>query len=480
MQKRATRLIYGIISSIYSLVLIASLAAYGYSQAYAGRVFPGTKVAGVDLSGLSYDAAADRIVDLVDSISNTQLPILLSGQTFTPTLDELGVTLSSVEVMEEVFTNGHSKNLGTTFVALAKTIREPRNLTVPLHFDEGKVTSYVNDIAGSVQSPPKDASVEIKNGAVSILPAEPGKLVKTENLRDAIVNQLSSVVISDGEASFSPVTLSAEPVEPEIQEGSLVETKRQTEDLIARPVTLTFESKTFTAGKNELGSWISFRTQETLGVKTLVPYFDDGKMSAYLARIAKSIDKAAKPKRILITTSEVLDEGSDGLALDRAAALRDLKAALADGARTVTLSTVAVPKKELTVYPGFTPGLYDGKYLEINLSQQIMYLFEGSTMVASYTVSTGKWSTPTPVGIRYVENHISRAWSSKYSLYMPYWMSVGGGYGIHELPEWRSGAKEGASHLGTPVSHGCIRLGVGPAEFVYNWTPEGTPVYIHR
>lgn len=480
MQKPVARILGGIISGIYGLVLTMSIGAYGYAQAYAGRVFPGTSVAGVDLSGLSFDQAADRIVDLVDAVSNTQLPILLSGQTFTPTLNELGATLESTEIMEEVFSIGHSRNIGESFLALARTIREPRDLPVPLHFDDAKVESYVESVAGSIQNPPKEAAIEISNGTVRILPAQPGKLVKTDDLRRAISDQLSKVSVEDGRAELSPVTLTAQPVEPEIKEESLIATKKQTEDLIGKPVTLAFDNNTFTANQSELGGWISFRTQEVEGTKTLTPFFDDTKMAGYLSRLAKSIDKAAKPKRILITTSEVLEEGSDGIALDRAQALKDLRAALQAGTHTVTLAVTAVPKKELTVYPGFTPGLYDGKYIELNLSQQIMYLFEGSAMVASYTVSTGKWSTPTPIGIRYVENHIARAWSSRYGLYMPFWMSVGGGYGIHELPEWPNGAKEGQSHLGTPVSHGCIRLGVGAAEFVYNWAPEGTPVYIHR
>jgi lipoprotein-anchoring transpeptidase ErfK/SrfK len=86
---------------------------------------------------------------------------------------------------------------------------------------------------------------------------------------------------------------------------------------------------------------------------------------------------------------------------------------------------------------------------------------------------------PTPSGTRYRESKHPKAWSAKYGLYMPWWQSMGGGYGIHELPEWPGGYKEGESHLGTPVSHGCVRLGVGPAETVYNWTEIGTPVYIH-
>jgi hypothetical protein len=66
-------------------------------------------------------------------------------------------------------------------------------------------------------------------------------------------------------------------------------------------------------------------------------------------------------------------------------------------------------------------------------------------------------------------------------LYMPYWMAItpDGKYGIHELPEWPGGYKEGANHLGRPVSHGCVRLGVGAAKTVYEWASEGTTVVVH-
>ncbi len=87
---------------------------------------------------------------------------------------------------------------------------------------------------------------------------------------------------------------------------------------------------------------------------------------------------------------------------------------------------------------------------------------------------------PTPTGTRFIQSKHPMAWSAKYGLYMPFWQSIGGGYGIHELPEWPSGYKEGEDHLGIPVSHGCVRLGVGPAQTVYNWTEIGTPVYIHK
>lgn len=121
-----------------------------------------------------------------------------------------------------------------------------------------------------------------------------------------------------------------------------------------------------------------------------------------------------------------------------------------------------------------------GKYIDIDVSNQVMILFEDGRPVDAYPVSSGKPGMDTPKGTFAIRNKTPRAWSSAYGLYMPYWMAIvpDGKFGIHELPEWPGGYKEGANHLGIPVSHGCVRLGVGPAERVYGWADIGTPVVV--
>lgn len=123
----------------------------------------------------------------------------------------------------------------------------------------------------------------------------------------------------------------------------------------------------------------------------------------------------------------------------------------------------------------------EGKYIDINLAIQVMTIFENGQAVDSFLISSGKRGMDTPKGNFSIINKHPRPWSRQYGLFMPYWMAIvpSGKYGIHELPEWPGGYKEGQNHLGTPVSHGCMRLGVGSAERVYNWAEIGTPVVIY-
>lgn len=126
------------------------------------------------------------------------------------------------------------------------------------------------------------------------------------------------------------------------------------------------------------------------------------------------------------------------------------------------------------------PLIREGKYIDIDLTNQILYIFQEGEEKGVFKVSTGKRGMATPTGKFHVMGRSLRPWSKKYELFMPYFIQfTSQGHGIHELPEWPGGIKEGANHLGIPVSHGCIRLGVGPAKVVYEFAETDTPIMIH-
>lgn len=117
--------------------------------------------------------------------------------------------------------------------------------------------------------------------------------------------------------------------------------------------------------------------------------------------------------------------------------------------------------------------------IEIDIQNQKLKYFLAGIEMGKFPVSSGKTSMPTPKGSFKISNKHPKAWSP-YGLWMPYWLGLGNGeFGIHELPIWPNGYREGEDHLGIPVSHGCIRLGIGPAELLYNWVEIGTEVVIY-
>lgn len=127
------------------------------------------------------------------------------------------------------------------------------------------------------------------------------------------------------------------------------------------------------------------------------------------------------------------------------------------------------------------------KRLLINKKEQLMHQQVGGDDINQFIVSTGKSSTPTPTGTYHIFNKQDVRYSAAHNLYMDNWMGLASpqqgfvGYGIHKLPYWKTKKGrlyEGEAHLGTPVSHGCVRLGYEESRTVYEWSDVGMLVTV--
>jgi LysM repeat protein len=130
-----------------------------------------------------------------------------------------------------------------------------------------------------------------------------------------------------------------------------------------------------------------------------------------------------------------------------------------------------------------TPSLPGGdKRIEVNLSQQHLYAYEGERLVYSFVASSGVASSPTRSGEFRVQSKLPRAYGSAWGIWMPYWLGIywAGSVenGIHALPILSNGQTLWAGYLGRPVSYGCIVLGTLEAQLLYEWAEIGTPVLI--
>ena len=119
------------------------------------------------------------------------------------------------------------------------------------------------------------------------------------------------------------------------------------------------------------------------------------------------------------------------------------------------------------------------KQIEISLAQQRLTAYEGQRVVLSTPISAGTASHPTPTGSFSILSKEQMHWSSQYRAWMPYAMRIFGGVFIHETPLDAKGNPIGASQIGSPASHGCIRVPSGAARRLYAWADIGTPVVVH-
>jgi lipoprotein-anchoring transpeptidase ErfK/SrfK len=141
---------------------------------------------------------------------------------------------------------------------------------------------------------------------------------------------------------------------------------------------------------------------------------------------------------------------------------------------TATPTQTSTPQVVATQVPVALADI-DGRWIDIDLSDQKLYAYDGDTLVRSFVVSTGTYLTPTPVGrysvyikLRYTD----MAGPGYYLPDVPYTMYFYSGYGIHGT-YWHS-------NFGTPMSHGCVNMVTEEAGWLYDWSYVGIPVNIHN
>ena len=123
--------------------------------------------------------------------------------------------------------------------------------------------------------------------------------------------------------------------------------------------------------------------------------------------------------------------------------------------------------------PGYASGNGE-RWIDVDLTNQSVYAYEGDTVVNSFIVSTGTWLTPTVTGQYKVYVKYRSAPMSGPGYYLPdvpYIMYFYKSYGLHGT-YWHN-------NFGTPMSHGCVNLRTDDAAWLYNWASVGTVVNVH-
>lgn len=132
---------------------------------------------------------------------------------------------------------------------------------------------------------------------------------------------------------------------------------------------------------------------------------------------------------------------------------------------------------EPTVAPYIPPQVVSNggeRWIDVDLSQQRVYAYEGDTLMNSFVVSTGTWQTPTVTGKYKIWIKVRSQAMSGPGYYLPdvpYVMFFYQGYGFHGT-YWHN-------NFGTPMSHGCVNLTIPDSEWLYNFSSVGTVVNVH-
>ncbi len=256
----------------------------------------------------------------------------------------------------------------------------------------------------------------------------------------------------------------------------------------ARPVLVTYGDTSWTIDPARLAvrAGIDEAVVRALqaGPRVHVPIDVDASDAAVrklVTKLAHSIDRPAWDARLIgFDGQPLIAAARPGIAVRQAATATGIRRALARGtARRVRVATRPVE-------PARTAASF-GPVIVIERGANSLRLFDGRRLVRAFGVATGQSIYPTPSGL-YAIVDMQRdpwwyppnsAWAAGEKPVPPgpgnplgtRWMGINApGVGMHGTPDDAS--------IGYSASHGCIRMHIADAEWLFEHVDVGTPVLI--
>ncbi len=207
------------------------------------------------------------------------------------------------------------------------------------------------------------------------------------------------------------------------------------------------------------------------------------KIAAVVASLAKRYDRAPVDATVIGATTHgpQFSPAKNGLAVEAGTMRKALAQALADSSRAplMLLTHSVAPKRTATTF---------GAVIVISRSENSLRLFRGTSLVRQFPVATGQAIYPTPSGIWHIVTKqrdpwwyppTQDEWAKGLQPVPPgpsnplgtRWMGLNApGVGIH--------GTDAPTSIGYSASHGCVRMQVPDAEWLFERVQVGTPVVI--
>ena len=360
------------------LFLAGALAWTGaYRMWYAGRIYPGVSVAGVDLSNLPPEQAALTLSQALGYANSGRIVFRDGASLWVATPAELGLVFDPIASAMSAYQVGRGPG---GLAAQLRLVRDGVPVPPAVVFDQRIAYQYLQALAAQIDRPVIEAALAVQGTNVFAQPGQIGRNLNVDLTMAALTAQLAT--FTDGE-----VALVVEERAPRLLDVSAQEQIARA--LLSAPLVLTLPD----AAAGDPGPW-------TIPVPTLADWLDVGltadgaglqvqldrlELQSLLADIAGKIDRQPENARFRFNDTslqiELIRPSVTGRLLDIAGSLAAVDAAVEAGAHSLVLTVDLAPPQVGDLATGQELGILE------KVSDQTTY-FWGSSPARIQNIQT--------------------------------------------------------------------------------------------
>jgi vancomycin resistance protein YoaR len=327
-----------ILGGLAIFVILLGGLAIGFDIFYAGRIYPGVSVAGVDLSGLPPEEAQALLAQRLAYPYQGRIVLKEGEQVWIARPEELGLYLDPQTSAMTAYRAGRQGGLigraGQQFQAWYSGIDLPPYLV----YDERVAQSYLNDIARQVERPTIEASISVSGTQVTVTPGQVGRFIDHRATLAPLEEQLRS--LTDG--LFPVVVVEAAPAILDASEQAKIAQRILSTPLTIRvPRAQQAETAAWTFDQESLAQMLTIERVESAEGASYQVGLDAERLSSFFVGIAGELVRQPANARFIFNDDtrqlELIQPAAIGRALNVDATIQAVNEALVQGEHDVEL-----------------------------------------------------------------------------------------------------------------------------------------------
>ena len=312
-------------------LLLAGGAVATYAKLYENRIYPGVKILGVRLEGLSKTEARKVLQDKIDSTLAGGLRFRYHGKEVT--LD--ATTVSSDpdasrdllrydidKALDAAYALGRSHGWEANLFEQVRLRIVPSNLDSTVRIDRKGITDALNTLLAENLMHTRDASFELNASSepptFRILAERKGAELETDAALDQLAAQARSL-------DLRPIEIRDHSVTPDLTVKDLEPLIGTANEILSRPaLSFTYQKHTYAVPRATIAQWVS--VTGTRGAYTVA--LDPQRFASDIKTIASDIEVDPKNGSLQIVDGKIASftAGTEGTLIDTDATFADVAA----------------------------------------------------------------------------------------------------------------------------------------------------------
>jgi hypothetical protein len=453
--------------SILAVILASiSLISIGNSKPKGGTLDNNVIIGGLDVSK-QYPAEAKK--NLLIASQKQKISIEVAGKTIQANAKDIGLSRDIDSAISQAESSRKTIAQKTVLKDTSPTI-----IPIKSSINQKTLDKFIAEKLGS-DMVPANAELKIDNGNLTIIPGKNGIAINSVSLS----NQLNQIGLSPTVNIKAP----SSQVPPNISTEAAQTANAKAESLIAPNFVVGNDAVGFkTIPKSQKVSWLTISPDPDKKNINIAINIEAAKKS-FEGTVASFNKKAEETTQVNIPggSTIVLEEGIDGVNIPTqeisAASSKFSSLINAGQGGTLNINSNTIPAGVRALN-----GSTSGKMILVDVPNFKAYAIENGNIVNQTLVSTGQRGGETPSGVFAVRSKVK-------NITMKGCSPAFGCWSVPNVPnvmtfDSRGDALHGAywhnSFGKANLSHGCVNLPLGFADWLFDWTPVGTPVVVVR